>query len=393
MADAASVGRRAVWHRLVLPTMLRDVFHVTDDVRIAGLRPLISPAILMEDLPLSKAAVETVVQARQAATRIVEGEDDRLLVVVGPCSIHDTQAALDYGRLLQSCAARLASELLVVMRVYFEKPRTTVGWKGLINDPTLDGRFAVNLGLRQARRLLLDLAELGVPAGTEFLDTITPQFIADLISWGAIGARTTESQVHRELASGLSMPVGFKNGTDGNVKIAADAVRAAQHPHRFLSVTKQGISAIVATKGNDACHIILRGAQDGPNYESTSLQNAVALLQTTPARARVMVDCSHGNSRKSHTRQAEVALELAQRLAAGEEPLFGLMLESNLVAGNQQMRDREALTYGQSITDACMGWETTVPILEALASAVQTRRERRGATAAAETTAGATTEA
>ncbi len=368
--------------------MLRDVFHVTDDVRIAGLRPLISPAILMEDLPLSQTAVETVVQAREAATRIVDGDDDRLLVVVGPCSIHDVKAALDYGRLLQGCAGRLSSELLVVMRVYFEKPRTTVGWKGLINDPTLDGRFAVNLGLRQARKLLLDLAELGVPAGTEFLDTITPQFIADLISWGAIGARTAESQVHRELASGLSMPVGFKNGTDGNIKIAADAVRAAQHQHRFLSVTKQGISAIVATKGNDACHIILRGSQEGPNYDAASLHKAVALLETTPGRAQVMVDCSHGNSRKSHARQAEVALELAERLASSDDPLFGVMLESNLVSGNQQMGDREALTYGQSITDACMGWETTVPILEALAAAVRARRERAKATSAEEATAG-----
>jgi 3-deoxy-7-phosphoheptulonate synthase len=350
------------------------MYRLTDDLRIDRLRPLIPPAILMEQYPITEAASTTVAETREAATRILRGADDRLLVVVGPCSIHDVAAAREYGQRLRALADHLAEDLLLVMRVYFEKPRTTVGWKGLINDPRLDGSFAINEGLGVARGLLLDLASMGVAAGCEFLDTITPQFIADLVSWGAIGARTTESQVHRELASGLSMPVGFKNGTDGNVQIAVDAVRAGSHPHSFLSVTKQGLAAIVSTKGNDACHVILRGGAPRPNYQAQDVEAAARVLQKAGLPARLMIDCSHGNSGKDHTRQPGVARDIAAQVADGSPYIFGLMLESHLVGGRQDARPGAPLTYGQSITDACLGWDDTVPVLEELAKAVRARR-------------------
>ena len=352
------------------------MLHQTDDVRIAGLRPLIPPAILLEELPVDERASTTVAEGREQATRIVTGRDDRLLVVVGPCSIHDTDAALDYARRLLPWREKLAEDLCIVMRVYFEKPRTTVGWKGLINDPDLDGRFQINRGLRKARRLLLDLAEMGLPVGSEFLDTISPQFIADLISWGAIGARTTESQVHRELASGLSVPVGFKNGTDGNTQICIDAIKAAAGAHHFLSVTKQGLSAIVETKGNDACHVILRGSTAGPNHDQASIEAVVAKLRSAGLHERVMVDCSHGNSRKDYRRQAEVAAEVADQVASGQPWICGVMLESHLVEGRQDIVPGKPLTYGQSVTDSCISWDTTVPILEQLAQASRQRRVR-----------------
>ena len=346
----------------------------TDDLRIAALRPLIPPAILIEEYPVTESASNTVTQARQQATDIIHGRDDRLLVVAGPCSIHDPKAALEYGNALKEVADRLSGDLCLVMRVYFEKPRTTVGWKGLINDPNLDGSFAINQGLRISRGLLVELANSGVPVGSEFLDTITPQFIADLIAWGAIGARTTESQVHRELASGLSMPVGLKNGTDGNVQIAIDAIGAAKNAHHFLSVTKQGISAIVATSGNDTCHLILRGSSQGGNYGKEQVETAADRLKKAGVQWRVMVDCSHGNSAKDFTRQPAVAADLAEQVAEGSESICGVMLESHLVEGRQDQQPGRTLTYGQSITDACISWETTVPIVENLAKAVQRRR-------------------
>ena len=352
------------------------MFQVTDDARIGGYRPLLPPAILMEELPLTEHASNTVSRARANAEKIIQGLDDRLLVVVGPCSIHDTKAALEYADRLQSCAERLQHELMIVMRVYFEKPRTTVGWKGLINDPHLDGSFDINNGLRAARRLLLELANRGLAAGTEFLDVITPQFIADLIAWGAIGARTTESQVHRELAAGLSMPVGFKNGTDGSVQIAIDAIGAARHPHHFLSVTKQGISAIVTTKGNENCHVILRGSNTGPNYELAAVTASAESLAKAGLHTKLMVDCSHGNSRKDHTRQPAVAADIATQVAAGSRLVGGVMIESHLKEGKQNHTGNTPLVYGQSITDACLSWESTEPVLIALAAAVQARRAR-----------------
>ncbi len=351
-----------------------NMYEPTDDARIGGYRPLIPPAILMEELPLDERAAHTVAQAREAVANIIKGDDDRLLVVAGPCSIHDPKAALEYAADLRQAADLLGEDLLIVMRVYFEKPRTTIGWKGLINDPQLDGTFDINNGLRIARRLLLDLACCGLPTGTEFLDTISPQFIADLVAWGAIGARTTESQIHRELASGLSMPVGFKNGTEGSVQIAVDAIAAATHPHHFLSVTKQGISAIVTTTGNDSCHLILRGSNAGPNYNAAALRNAVDTLAAGNITNRIMIDCSHGNSRKDHTRQPLVAADVAAQISAGDEHICGVMLESHLVAGRQDHRATNALTYGQSITDACMSWDMTMPVLQRLASAVRARR-------------------
>ncbi|MCC6645254.1 MAG: 3-deoxy-7-phosphoheptulonate synthase [Polyangiaceae bacterium] len=345
----------------------------TDDLRIAEIRPLLPPAILIEDLPLTPAAAATVSRARAEIDAVLRGDDRRLVVVCGPCSIHDVDAATEYAERLGREAARLASELVIVMRVYFEKPRTTVGWKGLINDPDIDNSFRVNHGLRTARALLAGLAERGVPAGTEFLDTITPQFIADLVSWGAIGARTTESQVHRELASGLSMPVGFKNGTDGDVQLAVDAIRAAHHPHCFLSVTKQGLSAIVRTRGNDACHVILRGGRSGPNYDDAGVTHATSQLEAAGLRAAVMVDCSHGNSQKDHRRQALVADEIARQLEAGSRRIFGVMLESHLVEGRQDATPGQPLVRGQSITDACLGFDETVSVLERLARAARAR--------------------
>jgi 3-deoxy-7-phosphoheptulonate synthase len=351
----------------------------TDDLRIAQLRPLIPPAILMEELPLSEQASDIVATARDEAARIVTGLDDRLLVVAGPCSIHDPAAALEYAERLKPVRDALADDLCILMRVYFEKPRTTVGWKGLINDPGLDGSFDINRGLRAARKLLLDLIDMEMPVGSEFLDTISPQFIADVISWGAIGARTTESQVHRELASGLSVPVGFKNGTDGNIQIAVDAIRAARGQHHFLSVTKQGLSAIVTTTGNDACHVILRGSNKGPNYDSQSIDDVVAGLRKLGLPERVLIDCSHGNSEKDYRRQPEVAAEVARQISEGSAYVCGVMLESHLIEGRQDLGSPDDLTYGQSVTDACMSWEMTEPVLESLAGAV---RERRKAAAA-----------
>ncbi|WP_101759597.1 3-deoxy-7-phosphoheptulonate synthase [Oceanicoccus sp. KOV_DT_Chl] len=342
----------------------------TDDVRIAELRPLVSPAILMEELPLKPDAASMITNARQDIANIFKGKDDRLLVVVGPCSIHDTNAALDYAGKLQQAIEQHRAELLIVMRVYFEKPRTTVGWKGLINDPGIDGSFNINRGLHVARQLLLDIADLGIPTGCEFLDTISPQFFADLVSWGAIGARTTESQIHRELASGLSMPVGFKNGTDGSIQIAIDAIGAAAHPHHFLSVTKQGISAIVTTSGNPDCHVILRGSNAGPNYDPQAIANTVAILDNNHLPPHLVVDCSHGNSNKDFARQPLVAADIAAQISNGSHAIAGVMLESNLVEGSQKTPE----VYGKSITDACISWETTEETLKVLAKAVSVRR-------------------
>lgn len=350
------------------------MLQATDDLRIAGLRPLISPAILMEQNPLTEVASETVAAGRRQLRDIIEGRDDRLVVVVGPCSIHNPEAAREYARRLTARARALQDTLLVIMRVYFEKPRTTVGWKGLINDPHLDNSFAINEGLTIARQLLLDLAKMGLPVGSEFLDTIMPQFIADLISWGAVGARTTESQVHRELASGLSMPVGFKNGTSGDVQVAIDAVEAARHVHQFLSVTKQGISAIVGTTGNDCCHVILRGSTAGGNYDQSSVEDVASRLARASLPHRLMVDCSHGNSEKDHRRQPLVAAEVARQVREGSGSIFGVMLESHLLEGRQSLEAGQPLTYGQSITDACISWETTVEVLEELAEAAAARR-------------------
>jgi len=350
--------------------------HRTDDLRISGLNPLISPAVLNYFLPVTEEVSELVFAARAEADAILKGRDDRLLVVVGPCSIHDPQAALDYGARLRPLIEKHKADLQIVMRVYFEKPRTTVGWKGLINDPHLDGSFDINQGLRVARGLLIDLAKLGVPAGTEFLDTISPQYIADLIAWGAIGARTTESQVHRELASGLSMPVGFKNGTGGSIQLALDAIQSASRPHHFLSVTKQGVSAIVSTTGNESCHIILRGGKSGPNYEKKDIDEVVVMLNEQGLPPHVMVDCSHGNSRKEFRNQPLVAGALCHQIAAGSRAVVATMVESNLTEGNQKLvPDREQLTYGQSVTDACIGWDDTEEVLEKFAAAVRARRE------------------
>ncbi|MCE1244449.1 3-deoxy-7-phosphoheptulonate synthase AroG [Oryzomicrobium sp.] len=346
---------------------------VTDDVRIKEIKELVPPAHVFREYPLSNRAAQITYQARQGIHRILHGADDRLVVVVGPCSIHDTDAALDYARRLEPQARQHQDDLLVVMRVYFEKPRTTVGWKGLINDPRMDGSFRINEGLRLARKLLLDVNELGLPCATEFLDTITPQYTADLIAWGAIGARTTESQVHRELASGLSCPVGFKNGTDGNVKIAVDAIRAAQSPHHFLSVTKSGHTAIVSTLGNEDCHVILRGGK-APNYDAASVDVACKDIAAAGMAARVMVDFSHGNSSKQYKRQMDVSTDVAAQLAGGEERIIGVMVESNIVEGRQDHVPGQALTYGQSVTDACVGWDDSAAILEQLAAAVRARR-------------------
>lgn len=349
--------------------------HRTDDLRIAGLNPLISPAVLAYYLPVTDQASELVASTREQAEAIVRGKDDRLLAVVGPCSIHDPEAAMEYGSRLLEQATRLQDDLLIIMRVYFEKPRTTVGWKGLINDPHLDDSFDINHGLRIARKLLLDLTSLGMPAGTEFLDTISPQYIADLIAWGAIGARTTESQIHRELASGLSMPVGFKNGTGGSIQIALDAIQSASHPHHFLSVTKQGVSAIISTAGNASCHLILRGGKAGPNYDQASIDEVETMLRKQELPPYVMVDCSHGNSSKDYRNQPKVARNLCQQLAAGSRAITAVMIESNLVSGNQPAgSDLSRLVYGQSVTDACINWDSTVEVLDELALAVRQRR-------------------
>ncbi len=366
---AACVSRPA-------PSTIRAVTrHRTDDLRISGINPLISPAVLAYYLPLTEQASELVASSRAQADAILRGEDDRLLAVVGPCSIHDPEAAIEYAEKLKVEAERLKDDVLVIMRVYFEKPRTTVGWKGLINDPHLDDSFDINHGLRIARGLLLDLANMGVPAGTEFLDTISPQYVADLIAWGAIGARTTESQIHRELASGLSMPVGFKNGTGGSIQIALDAIQSASRPHHFLSVTKQGVSAIVSTAGNESCHLILRGGKSGPNFEKEAIDEAATMLREQGLPQTVMVDCSHGNSMKDYRNQPLVARNLANQIAAGSRVITSVMIESNLVEGNQKLSsDLTSLTRGQSVTDACIGWSDTVEVLNELAQAVRSRR-------------------
>jgi 3-deoxy-7-phosphoheptulonate synthase len=346
----------------------------TDDLRIREARPLIPPAILIEEIPISDSASNVVADARQAIADVLEGKDSRLVVIAGPCSVHDTRAAFEYADRLHRLAQPYAGALVVVMRAYFEKPRTSVGWKGLINDPDLDESFHINKGLRLARQLLLDVNELGLPTASEFLDTQIPQHIADLTSWVAIGARTTESQVHRELASGLSMPVGFKNTTDGSVEVAIDAVLAARSKHWFPSVTKQGVSAIFQTAGNETCHVILRGgSRTGPNYEAEHVARVGERLAARGLRDVVMVDCSHGNSRKDHRMQIEVAASVAGQIAAGSRRIFGVMLESHLVEGRQDYVPGQPAVYGQSITDACLSLEQTEPILEQLANAQQRR--------------------
>ncbi len=346
----------------------------TDDLRIRELKQLIAPTVLMGELPISDEQAGIVAEARRSCEAILSGADDRLLVVVGPCSIHDPAAALEYGARLRKAADLHANDLVIVMRVYFEKPRTTVGWKGLINDPGMDDTFDINRGLRLARKLLLDLLTLGVPAGTEFLDTISPQFVADLISWGAIGARTTDTHVHRERASGISAPVGFKNGTGGSIQIAIDAIKAARMPHHFLSVTKSGDSAIVSTTGNESCHVILRGSSEGPNYCAADIAAVTGQLESAGLAPYLMVDCSHGNSRKDYRRQVEVARDLCGQIAGGNRAIAAVMIESNLVEGNQSLSPGAILTYGQSVTDACVSWETTAGMLSDFAAAVQKRR-------------------
>ncbi|MDO5471768.1 MAG: 3-deoxy-7-phosphoheptulonate synthase [Akkermansia sp.] len=350
---------------------------VTDDVRITDIRPLISPAILMQDFPASHEASKVVYDAREEFRHILKKEDDRLAVMVGPCSIHDTVAAIDYAGRLAEARKKYSKDLLLIMRVYFEKPRTTVGWKGLINDPFMDESYNINSGLRMSRGLLLRLAEMGVPAATEFLDVITPQYISDLIAWGAIGARTTESQVHRELASGLSMPIGFKNGTTGCVQIAVDGIVSSAHPHCFLSVTKQGVSAIVSTSGNDSCHIILRGSTEGPNYSAENVAAAWAIQQKAGINNRIMIDCSHGNSRKKWQDQHLVAESVAAQLAAGDDHIGAVMIESNINSGNQKCDGKAPLQYGVSITDSCVDWDGTLAILDTLAEGVRARRRNK----------------
>ncbi len=325
---------------------------------------------------MTELAAREVLGARRAVQDLLHANDDRLLVITGPCSIHDPLAAREYADRLKRLINDLAEDLLLLMRVYFEKPRTTVGWKGLINDPSLDDSFRINEGLHIARRLLVDLNDIGVPAATEFLDPISPQYMADLIAWGAIGARTTESQVHRELASGLSCPIGFKNSTDGDIQIAIDAIKAAAHPHHFLGVTKEGHTAIIATTGNPDCHLILRGGNSRPNYDATSVGEAAARLAKAGLPPRLCIDCSHANSDKSHERQAGVGYEVARQIAQGERRIFGVMLESHLVAGRQDLRPGQSLLYGQSITDACMGWKETEPLLREFAAAARARRQR-----------------
>ncbi|MEB2522370.1 3-deoxy-7-phosphoheptulonate synthase [Burkholderia multivorans] len=345
-----------------------------DDVRIGAVRPLISPALLLDELPVPAATQTLVEDTRKAIGDILHGRDDRLLLVVGPCSIHDHDQALDYARRLKAAADALKDDLLITMRVYFEKPRTTVGWKGYINDPRLDGSFRINEGLRAARQLLLDINALGLPASTEFLDLLSPQYIADLIAWGAIGARTTESQSHRQLASGLSCPIGFKNGTDGGVQVASDAIVAARASHAFMGMTKMGMAAIFETRGNDDAHVILRGGKNGPNYDAAHVDASCAVLRAAGLREQVMVDCSHANSNKSHERQIDVAQDLARQLSQGEHRIVGVMIESHLEAGRQDLKPGVPLKYGVSITDACLSWAQTEQVLDVLAEAVRHRR-------------------
>ncbi|WP_066271250.1 3-deoxy-7-phosphoheptulonate synthase [Hydrogenophaga palleronii] len=348
-----------------------------DDLRIGAVRPLVTPALLQEWQPASEAAQTLVERSRAALSRVLQGQDDRLMVVVGPCSIHDHQQAMAYARLLKAQADALQDDLLIVMRVYFEKPRTTVGWKGYINDPHLDGSFAINEGLEMARALLLDVLALGLPVGTEFLDLLSPQFISDLVSWGAIGARTTESQSHRQLASGLSCPVGFKNGTDGGVKVASDAIQAALAPHAFMGMTKMGQAAIFETRGNQDCHVILRGGA-APNYSAADVAAACALLHKAGLREQVMIDVSHANSSKQHRRQIEVSADVAAQVAAGDSRIVGVMIESHLEEGRQDIVPGQPLQAGVSVTDACISFAQTVPVLQGLADAVRARRARRG---------------
>ena len=360
----------------MLPSLKLEekMFYRTDDLRIRSTRVVLPPVFLEEELPLSEAASATVFHARHEIVEILNGRDPRLLVVAGPCSIHDPSAAREYARLLREAMAEFSRELRLVMRVYFEKPRTTLGWKGLINDPFLDESYRINDGLRLARKLLLDLAEMGVPAGTEFLDMISPQYLAELVSWGAIGARTTESQGHRQLASGLSCPVGFKNGTSGNVQIAIEAILSAGHPHTFLGHSKYGQSAILFTAGNADCHIILRGGRQTVNYDAASVQETCRLLDEAGLPQRVMIDCSHANSGKDHRRQPAVCRDIAGQIAGGDRRIIGVMLESNLVAGAQKLAPGRELVYGQSITDACMDWKQTHELLTELAQAVRAGR-------------------
>jgi 3-deoxy-7-phosphoheptulonate synthase len=351
------------------------MYHNTDDLRIRSQHPLLTPALVLQELPASEKAAEVVTTARKDASKVISGQDDRLMVIVGPCSVHDTKAALEYAALLQKEAQKHAAELLVVMRVYFEKPRTTVGWKGLINDPQVDGSFRINEGLRLARGLLAQIAEMGLPSATEFLDPITPQYVADLVSYGAIGARTTESQIHRELASGLSMPVGFKNGTDGSIQVAVDACLSARSSHWFPSVTKEGVVAIFQTAGNPDAHIILRGgSRTGPNYGAEFVTDAAARIQKAGLSSRLVIDCSHGNSSKDHRRQPLVAADIAAQVAAGSHVIAGVMVESHLVEGRQDWKGKDASTYGCSITDACISFQETIPVLDGLAAAVRARR-------------------
>ena len=346
-----------------------------DDVRIGAVRPLINPALLQERVPLRDDTLALVEASRAAIADVLHGRDDRLVVVVGPCSIHDHDQALEYGQRLQAVAEELRGDLLVVMRAYFEKPRTTVGWKGYINDPHLDGSFAINEGLERARRLLLDLTTLGLPLGTEFLDLLSPQYISDLVSWGAIGARTTESQSHRQLASGLSCPVGFKNGTDGGIKVASDAILAARAPHAFMGMTKMGVAAIFETRGNHDCHVILRGGK-APNYDADHVEQACETLRAAGLREQVMIDVSHANSSKQHRRQIEVAASVAGQIAGGERRITGVMIESHLEEGRQDLVPGVPLKHGVSITDACISFAQTVPVLQGLAQAVRVRRKR-----------------
>jgi len=349
--------------------------YMTDDLRIREIKELSPPSHLIREFPCTEEVGQVVFGARSALHAILHGMDDRLIVVIGPCSIHDPKAALEYAHRLKAERDRLRDDLEIVMRVYFEKPRTTVGWKGLINDPDLDGSFRINHGLRVARELLMEINAMGLPAGCEYLDMITPQYIADLVSWGAIGARTTESQVHRELASGLSCPVGFKNGTDGNVRVAAEAIRAARQPHHFLSVTKGGHSAIVSTKGNEDCHIILRGGKT-PNFDADSVEAACQELARNGLAQRLMIDASHANSAKKHENQLAVADAIATQIEGGESRIVGIMVESHLVGGRQDLVPGKPLVYGQSITDACLGWDDSVSLLERLAAGVRGRRLR-----------------
>jgi 3-deoxy-7-phosphoheptulonate synthase len=347
--------------------------HNTDDLRIKEIRELSPPEDVRMEFPLTPQAAQVTYETRLSVHRVLHGAEDRLLAIVGPCSIHDPNAAIDYASRLKAQKDRFADDLDIVMRVYFEKPRTTVGWKGLINDPHLDGSFRINDGVRIARELLLKLNNMGVPAGVEFLDMISPQYISDLVSWGAIGARTTESQLHRELASGMSCPVGFKNGTDGNLKIAVDAIRTSQHPHCFLSVTKEGHSAIVMTTGNEDCHVILRGGKK-PNYDAGSVDSTCKQLASAGLAQRLMIDMSHSNSEKDFKKQITVGHSIAQQIAAGDNRIMGVMIESHLTEGRQDLSPGRELSYGQSITDACIGWEDTVLLLESLAEAVRLRR-------------------